>query len=100
MSERVFDNIPEREVVREGWREFREFLALASRARATSWGLPMHERYLLGVLVQLEESEIELAQARERIAALETVIEEQSARIRGLEMTIGRMKKRKEASSE
>lgn len=93
---RSFADIPEKEAIRENWRQYQPFLRLAHQARTTAWGLKDDQRRILGVLVMLEEAEALIAHQEERIAALETVNEEQAARIKGLEMTIGRMKRRNE----
>lgn len=93
---RVFADIPEKEAIRENWKQYSPFLRLAHHARNTTWGLQDSNRRLLGVLVMLEEHEALVAHQAERIEALEAVVAARDEEIRGLRMTIGRMKKRNE----
>jgi len=96
---RVFARIPERETLKEGWKDDPVLRQLAEHARNTVWGLQPQARRILGLCVMLEEAELLIEHLEQKVAAQETVINEQAARIKGLEMTIGRMKKRKEAVS-
>lgn len=100
---RRFANIPEEQVLRSDWRNDGFLRELAQAAREVSLGrLKTEYRRILGLCVMLEEAEAGLASAEERVAALETVNDEQAQRIeelekkvKGLELTVGRMKKRK-----
>lgn len=107
MSERLFGDIPAKEIVRENWKGYRPFLDLARSARTTNFGLRQSDRHLLGVLVLLEEAEALIAHQQEVIANLQqagilsrSVSDEQASRIRGMELTIARLKKRKEPEAE
>ena len=86
--ERVFDNIPEAELrginappqADGGWQNY--FKHLGENARVTTWGMKESERWILGLLVQLEESLVR-----------EEKLTEVFNKNKGLQMENGRLRK-------
>jgi hypothetical protein len=95
VSSRVFADIPNEQQLRN-YKQWAPFIRAAHQARTTNWGMSDNDKHVLGALAMLEEAEAMVQHQAEQIAALVTVNEEQASRIKGLEMTIGRMKKRTE----
>lgn len=91
----LFDAIPEDQLIQADWRQDERLQQLARTARA-GWSLPYEARFVLTLASKLEAADERLAELEKQNAALTTVNDELSKRTKGLEMTIGRMKKRKE----
>lgn len=87
MSDDRFKNIPEQEVVCEGWRD--HFSKYAAQARATSWGMLENERRILGLCVMLDEALEDLAGLEDKQAE----IEELQRQLKGKQLENGRLKK-------
>jgi len=91
-TDRLFHDLPEQEVITEGWREHYAPLALA--ARQTSWGMQDHERRVLGLCQQLELLETQADMMQSEMVCYDERIEELEKQLKAKQLECGRYKKK------
>ena len=88
---RVFENIPEEQLIRNGWGiAYRE---LAERGRETTWGLRDKDKRLLALCVMLEEAQEQVVICTERGDHYLAAKKELTNKVKGLQLEMGRYKK-------
>lgn len=88
----IFQDLPDGEVITDGWRE--HYAPIAFAAKQTSWGLQDSERRILGLCQMLENYEQEFCAAGDDRDTMRERIEELERQIKGKQLENGRLKKR------